>query len=152
MPQPQVQQLFDLLQDVRHSCAEAIQKLQMRQVNGPEDLLSVIKSLQEIELKVESALYQYQSSEPAQQPTNKIQKRFAKDREQMLELAAIVTRTTEKLTIEEEQVGQLATAQDRLKYQRHRELVEAVEESLKEYAEGKAHRGSIDDLLAELED
>ncbi|HEY9808745.1 MAG TPA: hypothetical protein V6D13_05340 [Halomicronema sp.] len=56
----------------------------------------------------------------------------------------------ESLTLEEQEV-MLNLLQNRIKQQRRAELVNAVNESRQEYAQGKVKTGSIADLLAELD-
>ncbi|MCT7949431.1 hypothetical protein NG798_06510 [Ancylothrix sp. C2] len=56
----------------------------------------------------------------------------------------------ESLTLEEQEV-MVNILQNRIKQQRRAELVNAVNESRQEYAQGKVKTGSIADLLAELD-
>lgn len=56
----------------------------------------------------------------------------------------------ESLTLEEQEV-MVNLLQNRIKQQRRAELVNGVNESRQEYAQGKVKTGSIADLLAELD-
>ncbi len=61
-----------------------------------------------------------------------------------------ILETVESLLVEERAML-VEIVQNRLKEQRRQELIEAVKESRREYAEGKVRQGSIADLLAELD-
>ena len=56
----------------------------------------------------------------------------------------------ESLTLEEQEV-MVNILQNRIKQQRRAQLVNAVNESRQEYAQGKIKTGSIVDLLGELD-
>jgi hypothetical protein len=58
--------------------------------------------------------------------------------------------TVESLTIDE-QTMLIEIIQNRLREQQRQELLKNVAQAEKEYAQGNFRRGSVDDLMAELE-
>jgi hypothetical protein len=58
--------------------------------------------------------------------------------------------TVESLTIDE-QTMLIEIIQNRLREQQRQELLKNVAQAEKEYTQGNFHRGSVDDLMAELE-
>jgi hypothetical protein len=59
--------------------------------------------------------------------------------------------TVESLTIDE-QTMLIEIIQNRLREQQRQELLKNVAQAEKEYAQGNFRRGSVDDLMAELEE
>jgi hypothetical protein len=59
--------------------------------------------------------------------------------------------TVESLTIDE-QAMLIEIIQNRLREQQRQELLKNVAQAEKEYNQGNFHRGSVDDLMAELEE
>jgi hypothetical protein len=59
--------------------------------------------------------------------------------------------TVESLTIDE-QAMLIEIIQNRLREQQRQELLKNVAQSEKEYIQGNFRRGSVDDLMAELEE
>lgn len=59
--------------------------------------------------------------------------------------------TVESLSIDE-QTMLIEIIQNRLREQRRKELIENVTQSEQDYAQGNFHRGSVDDLMMELEE
>lgn len=59
--------------------------------------------------------------------------------------------TVESLSIDE-QTMLIEIIQNRLRQQRRQELLENVTQSENDYAQGNFHRGSVEDLMMELEE